>query len=195
MYPIPRYAISEVTSKLTDCGPELVFRLFSGPTVCVPAHGWARELACSMKSEKDAVHNILWMVEEVTRVLTQKYRGSYTSEHPDIDVDMDDFMYTVTDIQRRPKMHTRKYEYRVWDGTSWIKCQCELKLRVKSKFFPEGTGAGRSKASIGYTLDVTFSAVSGDLFTRCTHNHLYAQDVLPRLPTSSSYPLLSGRQR
>lgn len=195
MYPIPRYAISEVTSNLTDCGPELVFRLFSGLTICVPARGWAQELACSIKSEKDAVHSVSWMVKEVTRVLAKRYRGSDTSEHPGIDVDMDDFMYAVTDIQRRPKTHIRNYEYRAWDGTSWIKCQCELKLRVKSKFFPEGIGAGKSKASISYTLDVTFSAVSGDLFTRCTHNHLYAQDVLSRLPTPSSYPLLSGRRR
>lgn len=193
--PIPRYAISEVSTNLTDCGPELNFHLFSGHTICVPAKGWARELACFIKSENDAVNSLSQIIKEVVQALAENNRGEHTFEHPDIDVDMDDFMYAVTNIQHRPKIYTQRYAYKAWDGASWIKCQCDLKLRMSSKFFPEGIGAGKSKASISYTLDVTFSATSGDLFTRCTHNHFYAQDVLSRLPVPSGYSLLSGRRR
>ncbi|AAF99228.1 pr131 [rat cytomegalovirus strain Maastricht] len=194
MEPIPRYAILEITSNLTECGPELIFHLLSGHTICVPAKGWAKKLACFMKSEKDAENSLFWVVKEAARMLTKNYRGENTFEYHEIDLDMDDFMYAVTDIQRRPKTYIRSYEYKAWDGASWIKCQCELKLHMNSKFFPDGIGAGKSKASISYTLDVTFSATNGDLFTRCTHNHLYAQDVLSRLPIPNGYSLLSGQR-
>lgn len=191
---IPRYAITEVTTNLTDCGPELVFRLFSGPTVCVPAVGWARELACNIRSERDAMSSVSRIIKEVARVLTENYRGNDAFEYPGVDIDLDDFMYAVIDIRRRTKIYSRSYEYRVRDGISWIKCRCDLKLYVDSKFFPEGIGAGKPKASISYTLDVTFSAADGDLFTRCTHNHLYVQDVLSWLPPPGRHSVLSGRR-
>lgn len=178
--PLPRYAVASVSFNRTECGPGLFFHLFSGETICAPVKGWAKTLACHMDNENGAFGSVSWVFQQVAKVLKQyalreTARGDYV--HPTIDVETFDFMYAVSDIDRSPPIHTRRYEYRVWDGISWLSCVCDLRLRMTSKLFPKGTGFSKPKASISYTLDITFSATSGDLFTKCTHNHLYDRDV------------------
>lgn len=205
--PLPRYVISHVEHRdvyddASECGPEVIFVLSSGHTLCFPERGWVKDLACRVRHEEGSHRRMSSTLKEIADVLKLHHNVannvlSYTS----VDADLDDFMYAVSDVHPNPKSQSRRYEYRVWDGSSWVKCYCDLTLRLSGKllpggFFPSvfsgfnlfygglagfggfgGLGRDRSKASIDGTLQITFSAANGDVFTRCTHNHVYSEDV------------------
>lgn len=177
--PLPRYMVIGVLDHERDrCGREIVFFLSSGHAVCVPAKGWARDLACHIKNEEASYDRISSMFSQVADILRlQQHVPNGALAHGLIDADLDDFMYVASDVYLSPRVQSRRYEYRVWDGSSWVQCYCDLKLRMTSKFFPGGVGPDKPKATIESTLEITFSAASGDLFTRCTHNHVYREDA------------------
>lgn len=185
--PLPSHVIKNVISITTDCGSELIFFLSSGHNICVPNKGWAKHLACIIRSEKAAYSRVSWLFTEIAEILKLNYRTYGFVNYTTVDVDLEDFMFAVSDIYEGSRSQSRRrYEYRVWDGSSWIKCFCDLRLRMSSQFFPEGFNPDKAKAAIDCTLDITFSAADGDVFTRCTHNHVYDKDVFSVPPVAPS---------
>lgn len=91
-----------------------------------------------------------------------------------------DILFTAAAIKRISPIQVRHYNYQVWDGTTWLNCVCRITVKMRAHILPNKKPvASVPLCEIHYTVDVTFSAENGDLFTRCTHNHVYEQDLLP----------------
>lgn len=43
--------------------------------------------------------------------------------------------------------------------------------------FPHGINPFLPQAELEYEIEITFSALNDDLFTRCTHNNIYSDDL------------------
>nr|WEG68846.1 protein m131 [Mastomys natalensis cytomegalovirus 1]WEG68982.1 protein m131 [Mastomys natalensis cytomegalovirus 1]WEG71210.1 protein m131 [Mastomys natalensis cytomegalovirus 1] len=170
--PIPFYAITDAIKTYTKCGESIIFTIAGNTRICVPARGWANSSMCFVQERRDGRQLVISAFGELLDAF-------YDDEDETVVVSLlaTELLHVSATIIRSPKIQRRAYNYRVWDGDHWLMCICEITLRANATLLPYGTGPSAPLTLITYTVDVTFSAESGDLFTRCTHNHVYRRDL------------------
>nr|WEG69121.1 protein m131 [Mastomys natalensis cytomegalovirus 2]WEG69259.1 protein m131 [Mastomys natalensis cytomegalovirus 2]WEG69398.1 protein m131 [Mastomys natalensis cytomegalovirus 2]WEG69536.1 protein m131 [Mastomys natalensis cytomegalovirus 2]WEG69674.1 protein m131 [Mastomys natalensis cytomegalovirus 2] len=170
--PIPFHAITDAIRTRSSCGDAIIFTIAGNTEICVPARGWANSSMCFVQERRDGRQIIISVFEELLDAF-------YYEEDTAVTVPLlaTELLHVSATIIRSPKIQRRSYNYRVWDGDHWLTCICEITLRANATLLPYGIGPSAPLTLITYTVDVTFSAESGDLFTRCTHNHVYQADL------------------